>query len=551
MFNKKFLIILALLFSILLIVSSVSAEEVLNEDNNEEVNGLIDSQLSIEDNSLNVNVDDINSDESDNTLSLGGDIISDSSYDSKPKNKLSDSVTSDYGNHVSIQDVTVRDNEDVKIKIDANYLCDYHIIYTIQLIDFDGIIIDSFDDVLYGNQSIDVSLGYLAPGDYKLQFIDEEGLVCVSNIKVLEHEINAKITASNYNSYFNSGQTVNIRTVDKYNNKPISLKVKLVFKKSNGKLYTYFITTDSNGMAKFKVNLSWGTYKLTVTSANSDIDSNKASSTVNVKQIQVKITVPNYSSYYQSGKKLTVKVLNNRGNPVKIKLVYKKAKANAKTYYVTTNSNGIANIIIPVGMGDYKLTVTSANSNFKANKASATVKVNKYVIFKAGKYQGKLTYKQVLALKKAKANNEDLWIEVNTGKYFIYKKPIYKTVKVKKSKWDYKYRLASEDWWGEWGSEWETYNPKTPKGYKLCGTVYKSGNGWSKTYYKYKKKVNYWTTQKVKTGKYKNAKDKITMIVSTNSGNGQYGKGEFIEVWSEEYWNIYEDSILFKKTKIV
>ena len=70
MFNKKLLIILALLFSILLIVSSVSAEEVLNEDNNEEVNGLIDSQLSIEDNSLNVNVDDINSDESDNTQNL-------------------------------------------------------------------------------------------------------------------------------------------------------------------------------------------------------------------------------------------------------------------------------------------------------------------------------------------------------------------------------------------------------------------------------------------------------------------------------------------------
>ncbi len=292
---------------------------------------------------------------------------------------------------------------------------------------------------------------------------------------------------------------------------------------------------------------------MTVTSANSSFPSNKESATVKISKMPLKITVPNYSSYYKSGKKLAIKVINNKtkkGISVKLKFVYKKAKAKAKTYYVTTNSKGVAKIKIPVGIGKYKLTVTPSSSNFKANKVSKNVNVNKYVVFKAGKYTGKLTYKQVLALKKAKAKGEDLWIEVKTGKYYIYKKPIYKKVKVKKSKWVYKYKLASEDWWGDWGYEWQSYHPKTPKGYTLCGSIYKSGNGWSETYYKYKKKVYYWATKKVKTGKYKKAKDKIYMTVSTNSGKGMYPKGDLIEVWSSKYWDVHEDSIVTKKIKI-
>ena len=63
--------------------------------------------------------------------------------------------------------------------------------------------------------------------------------------------------------------------------------------------------------------------------------------------------------------------------------------------------------------------------------------------------------------------------------------------------------------------------------------------------------MTYWATKKVKTGKYKKGKDKIYMTVSTNTGKGLYGKGDFIEVWSSKYWEDHEDSIIFKKTKIV
>lgn len=53
MFNKKFLILLTLLFSILLLASSVSADEMISYDNVED-DGLIDNQLTLEEDSLEV-----------------------------------------------------------------------------------------------------------------------------------------------------------------------------------------------------------------------------------------------------------------------------------------------------------------------------------------------------------------------------------------------------------------------------------------------------------------------------------------------------------------
>ena len=112
--------------------------------------------------------------------------------------------------------------------------------------------------------------------------------------------------------------------------------------------------------------------------------------------------------------------------------------------------------------------------------------------------------KQYKKLKYAKEHRHGkriyLRIIAKTNQHYNYKKPIYSTKYIQKSKWVYKYKLASESWWGEWGSEWEDYYPKTPSGYTWCGSVYKNGDGWSKTYYKYKKKVTYTDSEEVIVG---------------------------------------------------
>ena len=554
MFNKKFLILLMLLFSILLLASSVSADEMISYDNIED-DGLIDNQLSLDEDSLEVidSVEDENLAESSKEISDEEVGASSIPADSNSKDTLSESVTSDYGNQVSIPDITTYENNNLIIKINSSYEYDDYVYYTLKLLDSDDVVLDDRDGFLSCNEIVELDLGKFAPGDYKLIFEDADGLVCTSNIKVLEHIVKAKITASNYTSYYKSGKTVNIKAVDSYNNKPLSLKVKLVFKKNNGKTYTYYVTTNSSGVAKFKVNLAWGTYKLTVSSANSEISSNKASSTVKISKMPIKITVPNYSSYYKSGKKLSIKVINkktNKGVSVKLKFVYKKPKAKSKVYYVTTNSKGIAKIKIPVGIGKYKLTVKPTISSFKANKVSKKVNVNKYITLKYGKYTAKIHYAKYIKLKKVYNMDENvdefLYYFVKSDKYKTIKVPIYKTVKVKKTKWVYKDFLYSEDYWSSDYSHYSTYSYSDSSywknGWTYCGSYYNTYNDghYVKYYETFKKKKTYWDTKKVKTGKYKKVKRRVYLSVEANPG--KYG-------WIQPFYNLNGDRVWFGKYK--
>ena len=554
MFNKKFLILLMLLFSILLLASSVSADEMISYDNIED-DGLIDNQLSLDEDSLEVidSVEDENLAESSKEISDEEVGASSIPADSNSKDTLSESVTSDYGNQVSIPDITTYENNNLIIKINNSYEYDDYVYYTLKLLDSDDVVLDDRDGFLSCNEIVELDLGKFAPGDYKLIFEDADGLVCTSNIKVLEHIVKAKITASNYTSYYKSGKTVNIKAVDSYNNKPLSLKVKLVFKKNNGKTYTYYVTTNSSGVAKFKVNLAWGTYKLTVSSANSEISSNKASSTVKISKMPIKITVPNYSSYYKSGKKLSIKVINkktNKGVSVKLKFVYKKPKAKSKVYYVTTNSKGIAKIKIPVGIGKYKLTVKPTISSFKANKVSKKVNVNKYITLKYGKYTAKIHYAKYIKLKKVYNMDENvdefLYYFVKSDKYKTIKVPIYKTVKVKKTKWVYKDFLYSEDYWSSDYSHYSTYSYSDSSywknGWTYCGSYYNTYNDghYVKYYETFKKKKTYWDTKKVKTGKYKKVKRRVYLSVEANPG--KYG-------WIQPFYNLNGDRVWFGKYK--
>lgn len=543
-----------LLFSILLLASSVSADEMISYDNIED-DGLIDNQLSLDEDSLEVidSVEDENLAESSKEISDEEVGASSIPADSNSKDTLSESVTSDYGNQVSIPDITTYENNNLIIKINNSYEYDDYVYYTLKLLDSDDVVLDDRDGFLPCNEIVELDLGKFAPGDYKLIFEDADGLVCTSNIKVLEHIVKAKITASNYTSYYKSGKTVNIKAVDSYNNRPLSLKVKLVFKKNNGKTYTYYVTTNSSGVAKFKVNLAWGTYKLTVSSANSEISSNKASSTVKISKMPIKITVPNYSSYYKSGKKLSIKVINkktNKGVSVKLKFVYKKPKAKSKVYYVTTNSKGIAKIKIPVGIGKYKLTVKPTISSFKANKVSKKVNVNKYITLKYGKYTAKIHYAKYIKLKKVYNMDENvdefLYYFVKSDKYKTIKVPIYKTVKVKKTEWVYKDFLYSEDYWSSDYSHYSTYSYSDSSywknGWTYCGSYYNTYNDghYVKYYETFKKKKTYWDTKKVKTGKYKKVKRRVYLSVEANPG--KYG-------WIQPFYNLNGDRVWFGKYK--
>ncbi len=242
---------------------------------------------------------------------------------------------------------------------------------------------------------------------------------------------------------------------------------------------------------------------------------NSTNKTITItKKDKLTIKAANYNSFYTSKKKLKITANKN----VKMKIVFKNKKTKkTKTYYI----KGTTNYKIPVACGSYSVTITSANPYYTSNTRKINVTVKKYTTFKRGKYSIKLNYKQMKSIQNAYLKQSDTWKGVSKkikGKYYIWKQPIYKTVKVKKTKYVYKYVKYSEGYFYEDGDEYTYYKVKAPKGYKYCGTYTK----WNKNYdhvinyYKFKKKKTYYTTKQV-VKKYKKHKVPVYKTVEYDS----------------------------------
>lgn len=175
-------------------------------------------------------------------------------------------------------------------------------------------------------------------------------------------------------------------------------------------------------------------------------------------------------------------------------------------------------------------------------------------IIKVGKYKAKLTDKQYNYLKKVEKRNGNADVTLKTGKYYHYKKPVYKKKKVTTKKWVYKkvlkskyvYKSKNEDY-----TEHKYSTAKYDKSWKWYGSYSIDKDyewGWeSKHYYKYKKKVKVTKIKKVKIG-YKKAKDPIYITVSVNNGKGLNPKGVFMDVWCSEWGK--EKSIVKYRAKL-
>ena len=196
----------------------------------------------------------------------------------------------------------------------------------------------------------------------------------------------------------------------------------------------------------------------------------------------------------------TLKAIVKKGKGIPIDEGYVKFYIKGKTFNAKVN-NGVAVKKIRLSKKNTYTYKARFVSGYYKSKVSSSKIVVTNVMFKKGKFVFGLTanqYKRLsYALKHKHGKRINLRIIAKTNQYYNYKKPIYSTNYIQKTKWVYTYRLASESWWNEWGSEWENYNPATPNGYTWCGSIYKSGDGWSKTYYKYKKKVTYEDSEEV------------------------------------------------------
>ena len=160
------------------------------------------------------------------------------------------------------------------------------------------------------------------------------------------------------------------------NNQPISNKrVSILI---NSKIYDR--TTDVEGKIVLKLNLKPGTY---CTKVKFDGDENYTSSIANaivkVNKAALAIQTKNFKTYFESGFYLKAKVINKvTKNPVQgVKVAFKVLKNNKyKTYYATTDSNGIAKLKKNFNVGSYKVVVSlKKNAYLKAKKTKAVLTI--------------------------------------------------------------------------------------------------------------------------------------------------------------------------------
>lgn len=197
----------------------------------------------------------------------------------------------------------------------------------------------------------------LKPGSYDLEILNDwnnETLAKTMNV-VSRITNNKDLTVYEY-----SNKVYKIRIWDD-NGNPVGANEKVTIKIA-GKTST--VKTDSNGYASFKVNLENKVYTIKATYKGFTV-SNKI--TVKSRLVTSNMVFKKAKSY-----KYQAKLIDSNGKVVKNKKIAFKIKT--KTYYVNTNSKGVATVTIKLNLavGSYK--ITTSFGNFKETN---TIKIKK------------------------------------------------------------------------------------------------------------------------------------------------------------------------------
>lgn len=179
-----------------------------------------------------------------------------------------------------------------------------------------------------------------------------------------------KLSGSNFIAYigFNNYFTVTL-TSDGVNVANQKVRFNL-----NGK--NYYKTTDSKGQAKLNLKLKKGTYTIKYYFAGSkNLKASSGKATVTAKGgMPTKISVTGSTTYYHKvSAPFKVKVLDERGNPAKGKVVFSIIN---RQFTRELDDKGIASMNIKISQGSYKMTYTfSKNTLYQKSSGSKTIDV--------------------------------------------------------------------------------------------------------------------------------------------------------------------------------
>lgn len=205
-----------------------------------------------------------------------------------------------------------------------------------------------------------------APGTYVLGAVNYDDNV-VMDTAVLRVSGAAVISASDYNSYYNSGAKMTVKMTDQATGNPITssyVTVKFTNKKTK-KTVTKTYLMNSNGQASFTPPVGAGTWTVEYSSADVDINANVVQKTATVTKPAVKIKAFKVTEYKGFKIKLKAKVTSGGKKVNEGKVTF---KINGKTYTVAVK-NGYATKKVKLNkVKTYKYTSKFKGTNYKASK---------------------------------------------------------------------------------------------------------------------------------------------------------------------------------------
>lgn len=232
----------------------------------------------------------------------------------------------------------------------------------------------SSSDRTVGNYLYKFAPKYLAPGTYLFAAYNDGLDSNLMDRTVLKVKGNAVISANDYTTVYNSGQSTTVKVTDKDTGKPLKFfEVKAVFNDGTESVSRYFIT-DSSGQFSYVPPFNVGTCTVTYSSSVAYVSAGAVKKTIVINKAPTTTTASKASAYqgYKVTLKATVKSQGKNVNEGKVTF-----KINGKTYSVAVK-NGVATKKVKLSKAkSYKYTATFNDNNFVKSVASSTATIKK------------------------------------------------------------------------------------------------------------------------------------------------------------------------------
>ena len=381
MFNKNIYYILMLFLVSICAISTVSASENVSETT------AIDDAIS-EDVVTSVN-EDLNDEIENNAVSAYDDIESHDVSASQQDDVLSGIPISYFDYKINLNDngyeISAKNGGTISYYMEPckTYAINaYNFYFALIQIDENGDLVpisrfqtfSSDTDRTNGNYNYKFAANSVAPGTYILAAYNDGLDSNLMDRTVLKVKGNAVISANDYTTVYNSGQSTTVKVTDKDTGKPLKFfEVKAVFNDGTESVSRYFIT-DSSGQFSYVPPFNVGTCTVTYSSSVAYVSAGAVKKTIVINKAPTTTTASKASAYqgYKVTLKATVKSQGKNVNEGKVTF-----KINGKTYSVAVK-NGVATKKVKLSKAkSYKYTATFNDNNFVKSVASSTATIKK------------------------------------------------------------------------------------------------------------------------------------------------------------------------------